>query len=158
MKKPIVLCCAHLLFLGFSVKAQIIKPCEWDYKLSNQNNKVDGEVDLVFQVVIDETWQLYSHVQNYEIGPLPAYFEFEVNNSFELIGQMVPIGSKTKHEPVFDVNVNYFEGIAEFRQKVKVLLPNPTISGEVSYQVCSNVDGKCINSEEDFEFRIKTIE
>ena len=137
---------------------QIIEPTDWNNTWSYKEVKIGSETELVFISKLEDTWQLYSNIQNYDIGPLPASFEFEPHEGYELIGDVEPIGSKTKHEPVFDVDVNYFEGMAEFRQKVKILKPNPAIRGTVNYQVCTTVDGKCINLEEDFEFRIKTIE
>ena len=138
--------------------AQILEPAKWSSVNPEAQVKLGDKTDLTFNVDLDDTWQLYSNIQDYDIGPLPAFFEFEPNGAYELVGVVEAIGSKTKHEAVFDVDVNYFEGMAEFRQKVKILKPNPAIRGTVNYQVCTTVDGKCINQEEGFEFRIKTKE
>ena len=157
MKKLFI--CGLLFMITNTFIGQILEPAKWYSKYHKyENGDGDNIIELIFDVNLDNTWQLYSNIQNYDIGPLPASFVFETNDGYELIGDVEPIGSKTKHEPVFDVDVKYFEGRAEFRQKVKVLKPNPVIEGTVNYQVCTTVDGKCINLEEDFEFRIKTIE
>lgn len=143
-------------FIHFLVIGQILKPAELSYNLTQNGIELGEETYLVFEVQLDDTWQLYSNIQNYDIGPLPAVFEFEPNSSYQLIGGIKPIGVKSKYEPVFGVTSNYFEGTAEFRQKIKILRPNLVIKGTVNYQVCTTVNGKCINLEEDFEFQIKT--
>jgi hypothetical protein len=48
--------------------------------------------------------------------------------------------------------IKYFKGTGEFRQKVKITDKNPVISGGYSYQVCSDVDGKCIPFDDEFTF------
>ena len=40
----------------------------------------------------------------------------------------------------------------EFRQRVKIVKANPVISGSYEYQVCSDIDGKCIPFDEEFTF------
>jgi DsbC/DsbD-like thiol-disulfide interchange protein len=47
--------------------------------------------------------------------------------------------------------------LGEFRQKVKILGENPIIKGSYSYQVCSDIDGKCIPFDEDFTLSTSTI-
>lgn len=149
-----------LLVLGLvvstSLSAQIIKPTKWEFITTASDIKLGGEVELVFKVILDRTWHLYSNIQNYEIGPLPASFVFEPHPSYQLIGKVKPIGTKTEYDEVFEVNVNYFEKNAEFRQKIKILAKNPIIKGTYSYQVCTTIDGKCILGDDDFEFKIKT--
>lgn len=147
-----------LLLSGFSIQAQLLDPVSWDYEIMADNAKIGDELEIRFKAMLEDTWQLYSNKQNYDLGPLPASFEFAPNVDYELIGTVEPIDPKTKYEDVFDVYVNYFEGTAEFRQKVKIFGPDPVIRGSVEYQVCTTVDGKCINLEEDFEFRIMTMD
>lgn len=136
--------------------AQILEPATWHCKLSKQEIDQGDVIDLVFEIGLDDTWLLYSNIQNYELGPLPAVFEFETNQDYELINDIIPVGFKTKYDDVFEVNVNYFDGKAEFRQKVKILSKNAIIKGYYEYQVCSMINGKCIMGEDDFEFNIET--
>ena len=143
--------------LGLSVNAQLLDPASWEYETTAKNAKVGDELEIRFKAELDNTWQLYSNIQDYDLGPLPASFQFIPDDNYRLLGTVEPIDPKTKYEEVFEVNVNYFEGTAKFRQKVKILGSNPTIRASVEYQVCTTMDGKCINLEEDFEFQIKTV-
>tara|TARA_R110002049_G_scaffold337_1_gene1997 strand:+ start:1170 stop:1685 length:516 start_codon:yes stop_codon:yes gene_type:complete len=144
------------LCIGLSVSAQILTPATWDYELSKNNIKKGDIVELVFKVKLDDTWHLYSNVQNYKIGPLKTEFEFEPNDGYKLVGDVKAIGIKTKYDDVFEVDVNYFEKTAEFRQKVKILKKTAIIMGTYIYQVCTTVDGMCILGDDEFEFEIKT--
>ncbi|WP_299672844.1 protein-disulfide reductase DsbD domain-containing protein [uncultured Polaribacter sp.] len=145
-----------LLSFCVSLQAQILQPASWNYGVSKQIFTVGEEVELIFKVELDESWHLYSNIQNYELGPLPTVFEFEPNESYKLVGGVKPMGYKTKFDDVFEVKVNYFEHTAEFRQKVKILSKTPVIKGYYEYQVCTTVDGKCILGDDEFEFTIET--
>lgn len=147
----------YALFSASTALAQILSPVQSNYKLSQEHVKKGDDVTLIFTLNIDKHWHVYSTIQNYELGPMPTVFEFEPDSSYKLLGEVMPVGSKKEHEPVFDVDVNYFEKIAEFRQRIKICSENPIIRGSYEYQVCSVQDGKCILKTADFEFKIKTI-
>lgn len=153
--KKIIL--GFVILFSMTISAQILQPAKWQQKLSKQDIKQGDIIDLIFKAKLDDTWYLYGNVQNYDIGPKKAEFEFDPNSSYKLIGVTEAINIKTKYDDVFEVNVNYFEKTAEFRQKVKILKPNATITGTYDYQVCTTVDGKCILGDDEFEFNIKTI-
>jgi thiol:disulfide interchange protein DsbD len=142
--------------MGLSMSAQILTPAKWTCKLSTQDIKQGDLIEFIFKIQLNDTWHLYSNVQNYKIGPLPTTFEFEPSGSYKLVGDVVAIGAKKKYDDVFEVDVNYFENTAEFRQKVKLLSKNPLIKGSYTFQVCTTVDGKCILGDDEFEFKIKT--
>ena len=151
LKYILILCC--LLFFS-TITAQILEPAKWQFSLSKQDIKLGDSIELVFTIQLDDTWHLYSNDQNYEIGPLPTSFEFEPNNTYKLIGDVVPIRSIKKYDEVFEVDVNYFEHTAEFRQKVKILSKNPVIKGFYEYQVCSSLNGRCMFAEDNFDIII----
>ena len=146
------------LLIGLTMSAQILTPAKWTYKLSKQDIKQGDVIELIFKIQLDDTWHLYSNVQNYEMGPLKTEFEFEPSGSYRLVGDVVAIGTKKEYDDVFEVDVNYFENTAEFRQKAKILSKNPVINGSYTYQVCTMVDGKCILGDDEFEFNIKTTD
>lgn len=114
--------------------------------------KVGEEVDLIFDATIDDTWYLYSSDFDPDLGPLLTAFEFEVNDTYELIGEIQPINAKKKYDSLWEGYIRYFRGEARFIQKVKILNANFWISGTYSYQVCTDVDGKCIPFEDDIKF------
>lgn len=145
------------LFISVSISAQILSPAKWNFSVSKKHPKQGEIVELIFTVKLDPTWHLYGNKQNYDLGPLPASFEFEAQDSYKLLGDMREIGVKRTRDEVFEVDVNYFEEKAEFRQKVKILSNKVTIIGSYEYQVCTTVDGKCILKDDEFEFDITTI-
>ncbi len=126
---------------GFS---QILEKSHWKYHLEPENPKKGDEVELVFDVKIDEDWYLYSSDFDPDLGPMLTEFEYEKNNTFELIGEVVPVNPKEKYDDLWEGNYTYFTKKAQFRQKIRILSENYKITGEYSFQVCSDVDGKCI--------------
>lgn len=134
--------------------AQILSPAEWQVKMSKDFVSQGDDLELVFIIKLDTNWHLYGNVQNYDLGPIPTSFMFEPDSGYILLGSIRAIGIQSEYDDVFEVQVNYFENQAEFRQKIKILSENPVIKGVCEYQVCSMVDGKCVFGMEDFEFKI----
>ena len=141
-----------LLTFPASMAGQILKPAGWEIHVVK---KGDYTI-LEFEVQLDNTWQLYSSVQEYAPGkgPIAATFEFEPNDSYRLIGKLKPIGFKTKYEEIWGFNINYAEGSAKFNQRVKLLSDKAIVKGTISYQTCTITTGQCVNGQEDFEFVI----
>ncbi|MEM9832385.1 MAG: cytochrome c biogenesis protein CcdA [Bacteroidota bacterium] len=144
-----------LLFLTLvtscEVVAQILTPAIWQVSWSDEDAKAGEEVDLVFTVTIDQDWYLYSSDFDPDLGPMVTEFTFEPGDGYELVGEIKPIGAKEKYDELWEGNYTYFTEKAEFRQTVKVLDKNPgKISGSYSYQVCTDVDGRCIPFDDEF--------
>jgi len=131
---------------------QILHPATWNFETSVNSFKEGDEIDLVFLSEIETNWYLYSSNFDPELGPLVTTFAFEEDPSFELVGDIKPIGFKTKYDSIFEGEYSYFKEHAEFRQTIKVLNIDLNIRGTIDYQVCSDIDGKCIPFEEDFIF------
>ncbi len=140
---------------GKVAPAQIINPVEWHLPTTIVVKDLNEPITLIFLAKLDPNWLMYSNIQNYGLGPLPAEFQFEPSSSHELVGNMKAIGTKRKYDDVFEVYVNYFEHDAEFQQQVKVLSKNPVIRGTYTYQICSMVDGTCRLESRDFQFNIQ---
>jgi len=145
---------SFLLFIAISLTsiAQTLKPISWQFKTSGQEVNIGDELELIFTAAIDKNWYLYSSDFDPELGPMVTEFEFEKNDTYELVGDIQPINPKEKYDEIWEGKYTYFKNKGEFRQKIKVLKENPVIKGLFSYQVCSDVDGKCIPFEEDFSF------
>lgn len=133
-------------------QAQILEPAKWSYDVSAKEVKIGDETDLIFKVIIDRTWYLYSSDFDPECGPMVTTFEFEADASYEAIGEIQPIGAKEKYDDIFECNYTYFRKTAEFRQTIKVLSAKLNIIGTYEYQVCTDVDGKCIPFDDEFDF------
>lgn len=141
-----------LLTGAAALKAQILEPATWRHGISKEEVKVGEETELIFTATIEPKWYLYSSDFDPDLGPLVAVFNFEENDAYELVGDIRAIDSKKGYDSIFGGYYTYFKGKGEFRQTVKILKANPVIRGSYEYQVCSDIDGRCINFEEDFQF------
>lgn len=143
-----------LFFLcPFFVNGQILTPVTWQIELSETNVKVGQEIDIIFKATVDDAWYLYASDFDPDCGPIVAEVEFADAQNFQPVGDLKSINSLPKHEEIFGCDVKVFKKQGEFRQRVKVTGSPLTISGAFAGQVCSSdVEGKCINIEEDFSF------
>lgn len=140
-----------ILVISFRAYAQILTPATWQVSWSNEEMKVGEEVDVVFTVTIDKDWYLYSTDFDPDLGPMVTEFTFEPSSGYELVGEIKPIGAKEKYDELWEGNYTYFIEKAEFRQTVKVLNENlGKVSGSYNYQVCTDVDGRCIPFDDEF--------
>ena len=140
------------LILATATQAQILHPAKWVTSISSEALKVGDEVDVIFRAEIDKNWYLYSSDFDASCGPRVTTFTFKTNKSFSLIGKIVPIDPILKHDEVFGCDVKIFKKHGEFRQRIKILSTDLKIEGEYEYQVCTDIDGSCIPSNEDFAF------
>ena len=143
------------LFFTFSsvVMAQTETPVTW----SSSFEKIsETEYDLILTAAIVPGWHLYSqHTE--EGGSLPIIIK-KGNKSqpFKLIGKAIESDTIKKYSEVFEVYESYFDKNAVLKQRI--LLNNKAIN-EVSLnltgQVCREINGVCIQIDEDFIFTLK---
>ena len=111
------------------------------------------EVDFIlqFSASIEPKWHLYSQSLPKE-GPLPTEFEFEgLGIDFELVGKTEEGNTITAFDPIFEMDLSWFDGKATFRQKIRLLKPEiGSISGHIQFQACD--DKLCIFRNEPFRF------
>ncbi len=134
------------------VSAQIVTPAKWSYDVSKKEVKAGEQTDLIFTATIKDNWYLYSSDFDPDLGPQVTAFTLKPNATYQLVGKVKPIKPKKKFDDLWGGEYTYFVGKAEFRQTIKVLKANPKIEGSVEFQVCSEVDGKCIPGNEEFAF------
>jgi len=138
----------------FDGTAQVLTPAKWNNTISDSQPAVGDIVTLSFKATIDTKWYLYSSDFDPELGPMVTTFEFEVNPTYELVGDIVPINPKKSYDSLWEGEYTYFIKNAEFTQEIRILNGNYKISGVYIYQVCSDIDGKCIPFEDEFRFQI----
>lgn len=138
--------------MWLNVQAQILETTRWVTETSNQKIEAGEEVELIFKATIDPDWYLYSSDFDPDCGPIVASFNFEPNNTYEPIGEIRAINPEEKYDEIFECTVRIFKKQAEFRQTVRILSDDPVIRGTYEFQTCSDIDGKCINYENDFLF------
>lgn len=140
-----------LLFFG-QANSQILRPITWSSNTSVSEAKVGETIELIFTAEIKKDWYLYSNDFDPDLGPQVTTFSFEPNSSYELVGEVKAIKPKTKYDDIWEGDVTYFVDKGEFRQKVKVLSSDFNVKVSSSFQVCTDVDGRCIPLDEDFSF------
>jgi thiol:disulfide interchange protein len=140
------------LLIGFLASGQVLTPAKWTFTVSNSTPKTGDEIELIFRATIQKNWYLYSNEFPCEDGPTKTSFTFKPNAGYQLVGGVKAVNPIDKHDSAFECDVRIFKGEGEFRQKIKVLKSELTITGEYEYQVCSDIDGKCIPFGEEFTF------
>lgn len=145
-----------LVWVALGAFSQVLKPISWNIELSNTSPKVGDEIEVRFKAKIEKDWYLYSSDFDPDLGPLVTEFTFEENDSYELLGEIDPVNPKKKYDSLWEGEYTYFKKEGLFIQKVKILKEDFKISGTYFYQVCSDIDGKCIPFEDEFSFGSKT--
>jgi thiol:disulfide interchange protein DsbD len=131
--------------------AQILKPARWSWAPATTSVKAGDELELVFTVTTDKNWYVYANDFDPECGPMLTTVTFEKHPSFIPVGSLQAVNPLSKHDEIFDCDVKIFKDKGQFRQRIKILTPGPIIKGVIEGQTCTEVDGRCIPFEEDFE-------
>lgn len=137
-----------LLLLFWTIGLYSQEPVVW----TTDHQKIsDTEYLLQFSASIQDKWHLYS--QNLpENGPLPTEFVFEgLGTAFELIGKTEESETIKAFDPIFEMELSWFDTEAIFSQRIRLLERDlGTIRGEINYQACD--DQLCIFRNESFRF------
>ena len=126
-----------LLTVSFSVKAQeFINPVQWSVSVV----PTDQGHDLMMTAKIDQGWHLYSQTQfgdEFE-GPIRTEFYYNASDStYVLQGPTQEPEVTPVYDPVFELDVIYFEEEVRFVQPIKIInAQGNTLTAEVYYSVC----------------------
>ncbi|MFY0605543.1 MAG: thioredoxin family protein [Cyclobacteriaceae bacterium] len=147
-----------LVFLGLYLSsfAQVLEPAKWKVVLSDYEASVGDEIDVIFDVKIDEGWYLYSSDFDPNLGPNVTEFLFDSSATYELIGSINPINPSRKYDSLWEGEYTYFKKKARFVQKIRVLDEGLEVSGTYDYQVCSDVTLVCIPFDDEFSLSLRT--
>ncbi len=148
MKNIIIL----LVFLATSLtNAQVFEPVKWSTSVNKISNT---EYELVATANIDNKWHLYS--QNVpEDGPIPTTFTFVSDKTYLKKGNTQEDKGHTVQDPVFEMEIKYFEKTANFKQRIKAKSGTPfSVNATVEFMVCD--DSRCLPPNEvDLVFNVK---
>ncbi|WP_082331898.1 protein-disulfide reductase DsbD family protein [Mangrovimonas xylaniphaga] len=133
---------ASLFFLILSITAtyaQVFEPVKWSTSVEKLS---ETEYYLVSKATIDEGWHLYS--QNVpENGPIATTFTYSTTPDFKLLKETLEEEGHVVDDPVFQMEIKFFEDHAEFRQRIKILNSELSlVNGEVEFMVCD--DERCL--------------
>lgn len=134
-----------------NVQQQNIDPTKWTYEVKKLDR---NEYELIFRVELEKGWHIFSQDPGDEML-IPPTFTFDENKRVKLTGMMEEKGKLTETEfEGFDNKLRYFEGEAEFIQKITYEGESTTITGEHRYQICN--DNMCLPpATKKFEFVMK---
>ncbi len=130
--------------------AQIIEPVKWTASVVKIS---DSEYDLTALATIQEGYHLYSQTVP-DDGPKPTIFTFDDSKGdFEIVGNTIEDEGHTEFDPIFEMDIKYFEKFATFTQRIKVESGSTTVHAFVEFMACD--DTKCISPpEEELIFKI----
>lgn len=93
--------------------AQIQEPIKFKTEWKTVSNQ---EVEIVFTGTADKGWHIYS-TDLPDDGPISATFNLDQIEGAEVIGKLTPRGKEIeKMDPIFGMQVRFFEGTAVFVQ------------------------------------------
>ncbi len=140
MKKLIL----SLLLLVAVLQAGAQKPVTISHELTAKGS----EVVVEFIAEIQDGYYMYS-TDIPKGGPKPTYLKFAELEGVELVGALAPVDEpEIKYEPVFNMQVTYFEEFASFVQTFKVLDKEFKLKGTLHYQSCGDMG--CVPGRYDF--------
>ncbi len=127
-----------------------INPAHWKF---NVKELPDNQVELQFQLTLDEGWHIYSQKSDPN-GPIPSEYTFENNANYKRVGGVVEPKPHEEMDDVFKCVVRSFSGKVTFRQKIERKTDKAfEVKGSMYYQLCN--DGSCIAPDDvPFSFKV----
>lgn len=136
MKKLIFL--FSLLYVTFG-NAQVVNPVKW---ATSVEKLAEGKYKLIVKASIEPGWHLYS--QNVpDNGPIATTFMFDdADGAFKLKGNTTEEEGHKVDDPIFGMEIKFFEKTATFEQIVEVAGDKATLNATVEFMVCD--DSRCL--------------
>lgn len=134
MKKRLSLLFGALLMCIFTF-AQMQTPVKFKSELKKLS---DSQLEVVFTGTIDEGWHVYSTGLG-EDGPTSATFNLDKIEGAKVMGELTFEGEEIKKfDPIFEMNVRYFEKTVKFIQKLEITSSEYTIAGYLEFGACND--------------------
>ena len=128
-----------MLLMVLTAMAQMEDPVKFTAEIKTGKT---AEAEIVFSGRIEAGWHIYTTTLG-SSGPTEASFHVNKADGIELVGKLMPRGNEKSHfDAMFGMNVRYFEGTAQFVQKIRFTKPTYTIDAYLEYGVCS--DENCL--------------
>ena len=128
-----------MLLMVLTAMAQMEDPVKFTAEIKTGKT---AEAEIVFSGRIEAGWHIYSTDLG-SSGPTEASFHVNKADGIEVVGKLMPRGNEKSHfDAMFGMNVRYFEGTAQFVQKIRFTKPTYTIDAYLEYGVCS--DENCL--------------
>ena len=137
MKKSLL--SLFLLLTALLVQAQILDPVTFKTEWKKVS---DEKAEIVFTATIDPGWHVYSTDLG-DGGPVSATFNVTQMQGAEPVGKLKPVGKEVSgFDPLFEMQVRYFEKTAQFVQELKMTGGACRVEGYLEYGACN--DENCL--------------
>ena len=137
MKKSLL--SLFLLLTALLVQAQILDPVTFKTEWKKVS---DEKAEIVFTATIDPGWHVYSTDLG-DGGPVSATFNVTQMQGAEPVGKLKPVGKEVSgFDPLFEIQVRYFEKTAQFVQELKLTGGACRVEGYLEYGACN--DENCL--------------
>lgn len=121
-----------------SVHAQILDPVDWSFRIVSADEKT---FEFVAQATMEKGWHVYALQASADpnaIGPISTSLRFEPSPGCTASGKPKEGRYITHFDPNFELDLNYFEGTAEFRQRfARTNAGSFRLKGVVEYMACN---------------------
>ena len=115
--------------------AQMVDPVHFSSSLKMLKG---DEAEIVFSAKIDNGWHLYSTELGSD-GPVSASFHADKMEGVETVGKLMPRGNEiSQFDAMFGMKLRFFEGSAEFVQRIKFIAPAYDIDCYLEYGACND--------------------
>ncbi len=132
-----------LTMVVIAVQAQMVNPVHFTSQLKQLKG---DEAELTFSATIDAGWHVYSTGLGSD-GPVSATFHAVKMEGVETVGTLRTRGKEIKQfDPMFDMELRYFEQSVTFVQKVKFTKPEYDIECFLEFGACN--DQMCLPPSE----------
>ena len=121
------------------LQAQILEPVTFKTEWKQVS---DEKAEIVFTGSIDPGWHVYSTDLG-DGGPISATFNVDKIQGAEPVGKLKPVGKEVSgFDPLFEMQVRYFEKTAQFVQELKLTGDAWRVEGYLEYGACN--DENCL--------------
>ena len=148
MRKIIFFVLVLTSFISQTNAQGFLDPVTWDVSLEKNSGDL---YTITMEAVLEEKWHLYSQVEPEmgpdEIGPIATEFSYNTSEtSFVLVGETIEPEVAPIYDPIFEMDIIFFDNYAVFTQQIKVINPDTLeIEVDIYYSVCD--DKQCLPPE-----------
>jgi thiol:disulfide interchange protein len=152
MKKILFFVLVVKSFVSQTNAQNFLDPVTWDVSLKQNTGDL---FTIKMEATLDKKWHLYSQLEpemgEDQSGPIPTEFSYNASSeTFVLVGKTIEPANAPYYDPIFEMDIIFFETSAVFTQQIQVLNPcgHPdglVIEVGIYYSVCD--DKQCLAPE-----------
>lgn len=125
---------------------------KWTLRLDDQKGE---SVTVIMDAEIKDGLHVFSVIPPEKDANLPTVLELDpAVKGVSLEGKLKESGKlHSEYDDVFETQVRYFKGHAQFSQQFKIKSKGGRIKGQLVYQVCDE-EGMCASQKQPFDFKL----